>query len=92
MITIHHVLLAAVILAGYCLFVLVSPVGMCLRCLGQRRHPRLLGKGVRACRHCRAHGARPRPGATLVHRFYWTAFGNRKREQRREALRQDRQS
>ncbi|HUL24880.1 MAG TPA: hypothetical protein VLW44_03795 [Streptosporangiaceae bacterium] len=89
MITIHNVLLAAIAAAAYCLFVFASPVGMCLRCLGRRRHRSLWNGRMRACRSCRGNGARRRIGATAVHRFYWIAFGNRQRELRREALREE---
>jgi len=53
-----------VILAGYTLFCLVSPFGMCPRCHGTGRRRRLLGE--RPCTWCSSTGSRMRPGARLV--------------------------
>ncbi len=74
------ILLALGLVAGYCLFVLASPVGTCWFCHGQR-HFRRKGrngrpKRPRPCRVCKSRGKARRPGATLVHRLFWLVAGD----------------
>lgn len=49
------------------LFLLVSPVGRCLRCHGRKVVP--YGHGVTRCHRCRGMGLTPRLGAPVVHRL-----------------------
>lgn len=61
-----HVITVFLLVAGYILFVLVSPVGKCHRCRGRR----VARRGLRftRCRRCKGTGRAPRPGAALIHR------------------------
>lgn len=61
-----HLLMFLAVVAGYGLFVLVSPTGACRKCSGwgsRKRH-----RKVSACGRCKATGKTFRPGARLVHR------------------------
>ena len=79
---IAHTLTAIGLLTAYAALVLISPVGRCIRCHGER----VIRRGSRAkpCRWCHATGKRRRPGATLVHRLAWTILLSHLMERRRE--------
>lgn len=68
------ILIGIAAFAAYVLLVLAHPVGTCLRCRGKRLH-RSRGR-LRPCRTCKATGLARMPGATAVHRFFWSVFGD----------------
>lgn len=76
------VLLALALLAGYALLCLVKPLRKCPKCKGTRvvEH----GRGHQPCDRCHATGKTRRLGATAVHRFFWSAGGDRATGRRRE--------
>lgn len=76
-------LVIAVVVIVYCLLVLAMPTGRCWRCRGKVRG---------GCTRCRNTGRRYHLGATAIHRFYWSALGNRLRERRREQLAEAREA
>lgn len=79
----HAILAGAGLLLPWCLFVLVSPVGRCHRCKGNRVIRD--GRRSRACKNCKATGRAARPGARLVHRVVWSVFlGDRMEGRRRD--------
>ncbi len=65
------VVLAA--LAGYCVFVLVTPGRPCRKCGGWGSRARR--RRVSACPRCKGTGTAFRPGARLVHRGAAAAWG-----------------
>ena len=77
-------LLVVGILAGYALFLIVSPQGRCWRCWGKRRCKRWIwfGRTVR-CKRCKGTGRKRRLAAVAVHRFAWSVIGDRLAERRR---------
>lgn len=62
-----HLLMLLAAVAGYGLFVLVSPTGSCRKCSGWGARTGRRRK-VSACGRCQATGRTFRPGARLVHR------------------------
>jgi hypothetical protein len=76
-----HILLALAAIALYAALRLVFPTARCPRCLG-RRVLRSPGR-ARRCWACNGRGRVVWPGATAVHRFWWSAVGDRMRERRR---------
>jgi hypothetical protein len=66
---IHSVLVAAVLVVLYCLFVLVVPHGRCPRCKNSA------GKRRGMCRKCGGTRKVQRFGAPAVHRFFWSVAG-----------------
>jgi hypothetical protein len=88
-------LLILAAIGGYCLFVLAVPHGRCWRCRGRRRSRRWLfglAGPLGKCRPCRATGRRRRLAAVAIHRFFWSAVGNRILERRREQRQEGGQS
>jgi hypothetical protein len=71
---VDHVLAALALLAGYALFLLISPTGKCGAC-ARHRGP---------CPRCKGTGRRFRPGARLVH------FGAVAARQHRLSVRKER--
>jgi hypothetical protein len=76
-------LIVAGIVIVYVLLVLAMPTGRCWWCRGKPR---------RGCLHCRNTGRVYHVGATAIHRFYWSALGNRLRDRRREQLAEAREA
>jgi hypothetical protein len=78
-----HLLFAAAALAVYAALRLAFPMARCPRCLGKRvtRHGRRASK----CRLCHGNGRVVWPGATAVHRFFWSVIGRRLMD-RKEAI------
>lgn len=66
------VLLAAAVIAVWCLSLLAHPIGNCPRCRGRRVHRQLFGDRIVPCRVCDSTGLHRRIGATTVHRTYWS--------------------
>jgi hypothetical protein len=83
-------LIALGVLLAWFLVVLVKPQARCWRCLGKRvirsRHGKRMAKRKRRCWVCRGHGVARLPGATMVHRFFWSTWGERMHERRREEI------
>jgi hypothetical protein len=79
-----HLLLAAAVIALYAALRLAFPTARCLRCLGKRvtRH----GRRAARCWMCRGNGRVVWPGATAVHRFFWSVLGRRLMDRRKEAI------
>ena len=83
------VILAVLAAAGlYAVSLFACPTRRCRTCGGTgarltragRRH-----RGGGLCRRCRGTGRIRRIGATAVHRFWWSALGDRIRQRRRAA-------
>ena len=78
------VLIGLGVIVGWFLLVLATPHARCLRCLGKRvirsRHGKNAAKRKRRCWVCHGKGIARLPGATMVHRFFWTVFGDRIQE------------
>lgn len=75
-----HLIMAAWVaglLLAYVALVFISPTQRC-RC-----EP---GKERLRCRRCKGAGRHYRPGAVMVHRFYWSVAGDRLRERRRDEI------
>ena len=77
--------------ALYLLSLYAWPLRPCPRCHGTRVNRGSTGRRFGLCKRCGGAGRTRRLGATTVHRFYWSVFGDRLRERRREALRESRQ-
>lgn len=81
------VLLAGAALAAYAVFVLLRPQGRCLRCRGKGYLHQPKRKRARPCPACKGRRIARRPGATFVHRQFWSLFGDRIQEKQRTRLR-----
>lgn len=79
-----HILLGLAAVTLYAALLLAFPTGRCPRCLGKR--VTRSGRRPRKCRACRGRGRVVWPGATAVHRFWWSVLGNHLMERRREQL------
>ena len=79
-----HLLLAATVIALYAALRLAFPTARCPRCLGKRVTRR--GRRADRCWLCRGNGRVVWPGATAVHRFFWSVIGHRLMERRKEAI------
>jgi hypothetical protein len=80
------ILIGFAVAAAYALSLYVKPLRRCPGCEGTGAKRARTGRPTGAlCRRCRGTGRTRRLGATAVHRFYWTALGDRLREQRRAA-------
>jgi len=79
----NHLLIAAGILAAYCLLVLAMPLHRCVRCRGRRVVQRGPRRRVR-CGWCRGTGLQPWPGGRIVHRLAWTILLGPLTERRRD--------
>lgn len=71
------ILLAAAALIVWSVVVLVSPIGQCGRCKGQRVIIR--GRRSRRCPRCQGRGLCRRRGAVVVHRLVQNIAAERKR-------------
>ncbi|MGO9079101.1 MAG: hypothetical protein ACLQDY_08670 [Streptosporangiaceae bacterium] len=81
------ILIVTGVVAGYCLLVLARPLGVCPACRGKRmRRPRRGGRQLKArkCGLCDATGIHRMPGATAIHRFFWSMAGDLILGRRRE--------
>ena len=85
------ILIGLAVAAGYLVSLYVWPLRPCPRCHGTRVNRGSTGRQFGLCKRCGVTGRTRRIGATTVHRFYWSVFGDRLRERRREALRESRQ-
>jgi hypothetical protein len=82
----NHLLIAAAILAGYCLLALAVPLHRCVRCVRCRGRS-VVPRGPRhrvPCRWCRGRGLQPWPGGRLIHRTFWLILGHHLMQHRRE--------
>lgn len=62
----HHVLILAVVIVGYLLFVYASPFGRCPRCRG--RGVLINGSKAKPCPRCKGARRQQRLGSRTVHR------------------------
>ena len=85
------ILLIIAAAAGYAASLYLRPLRTCPRCHGTRVNRGSTGRRFGLCKRCGGTGRTRRIGATTVHRFYWSAVGDRLRERRRENLRESRQ-
>ena len=79
-----HLLLAAAVVARYAALRLMFPTARCPRCLGKRVTRR--GRRVSKCWLCHGNGRVVWPGATAVHRFFWSVLGRRLMDRRKETI------
>jgi hypothetical protein len=79
-----HILLAIAAIAVYAALRLAFPTSRCPRCWGKRitRHGRRASK----CPLCHEHGRVVWPGATAVHRFWWSVLGHRLMDRRKGTI------
>lgn len=85
-VTVILTVLAAASLYAVSLF--ACPTRRCRTCGGTGARPIRAGRRYRGggtCRRCRGTGRIRRLGATAVHRFWWSAIGDRMRARRRAA-------
>ena len=88
--TIRLVLIGAGIALAYLLLVLAHPLVTCPRCFGKRMiRPRRKKRQrrrtrSRRCWLCNAKGIYRLPGATAIHRFFWSVLGEHIRSRRRD--------
>jgi tRNA(Ile2) C34 agmatinyltransferase TiaS len=76
---------------AYAVSLYLIPVRTCPRCNGTGTRLTTTGRATgRTCGRCRGDGRIRRPGATAVHRLYWSVIGDTLREHRRDALRRER--
>ena len=81
-----HILIACAAITLYAALRLAFPTARCPRCLGKR-----ILRGASRARKCWACDGRGRvvwPGATAVHRFWWSVLGHRLMDRRRDAFRE----
>lgn len=79
------ILLILAIGAGYAVSLYLRPIRACPRCRGTRVS-RGTGRRAGMCRRCTGTGRIRRLGATAVHRFYWSALGDRHGQRRRDKI------
>ena len=82
------VILAVLAAAGlYAVSLFACPTRRCRTCGGTGARLTRAGRRYRGgrCRRCRGTGRIRRIGATAVHRFWWSAAGDRIRQRRRAA-------
>ena len=72
---IQLVLIAALVIAVRCAYLLRYPWGPCPRCKGRKVNKGSTGKRWGMCRRCAGTGQRQRFGARAVHRFFWSVAG-----------------
>jgi hypothetical protein len=83
------ILIGAGVIVAYVLVALGHPLVRCPACFGRRvRRPhRGRGRGgrlrARKCGFCRANGLIRLPGATAVHSYFWSVFGDHIQDKRR---------
>jgi hypothetical protein len=77
------VLLAVLVAVLYGLLALVKPHHRCPRCKGTGI-VRQKGKRPRGCPKCKGRRKVQRPGARMVHRFFWSVAGDSLRKGRRK--------
>ena len=85
------ILIGFAVAACYLLSLYVWPLRPCSRCHGTRVNRGSTGRRFGLCKRCGGTGRTRRPGATTVHRLYWSVLGDRLRERRRETLHESRQ-
>ena len=69
--------------AGYAVSLYLVPWRACPRCHGTRITRGSTGRRIGMCPRCSGTGRTRRPGATTVHRFYWSVLGDQAQQGRR---------
>ena len=85
------ILVGFAVLAAYCFHLKRHPIGPCGKCSGSGKNKGSNRKRWGACKRCSGTGQRKRPGATAVHRFWWSLAGetlHRRRKERVKARRE----
>ena len=80
------ILLAIAAAAAWAASLYLWPHRNCPRCHGARGTASRSGRRTRLCTRCSGTGRTRRPGATAVHRFYWSVIGDHARQRRRAAI------
>jgi hypothetical protein len=81
-------LLALSLLAGYAISLYLWPSRPCPRCGGTRLHRGSTSHRFSLCTRCAGTGRTRRPGATTIHRAYWSIASDQHREHHRRHARQ----
>lgn len=80
------ILLAIAAAAAWAASLYLWPHRDCPRCRGARVTTSRSGRRTRLCGRCGGTGRTRRPGATAVHRFYWSVIGEHAQQRRRAAI------